>query len=148
MDSHIITGVAAACVSVVGAAASVITNWITQRTTTVRELTRETLRERETLYAEFITEASRLAIDALSHSLDSLEKLVVLYGIVGRIRLVSSDDVLAEAEKLCWRIVDLYATPNIKIEQVGAVLNSGELDPLKPFSSACRAELSRIARIL
>jgi hypothetical protein len=49
---------------------------------------------------------------------------------------------------LCWRIVDLYATPNIKIEQVGAVLNSGELDPLKPFSSACRAELSRIARIL
>jgi hypothetical protein len=67
MDSHIITGIVAAGVSVVGAAASVITNWINQRTTTARELTRASLRERETLYAEFITEASRLAIDALSH---------------------------------------------------------------------------------
>jgi hypothetical protein len=63
-------------------------------------------------------------------------------------RLVSSDDVLAEAENLCRRIVDVYARPNLAIEQVGTLLNSGELDPLKPFSSACRAELSRIARIL
>jgi len=148
MDSHIITGIVAAGVSVVGAAASVITNWITQRTTTVRELTRARLRERETLYAEFITEASRLAIDALSHSLENLETLVNLYAIIGRIRLVSGDDVLAEAENLCRRIVDLYATPNIAVEQVGALLNSSELDPLKPFSSACRAELLRIARIL
>jgi hypothetical protein len=148
MDSHVITGIVAASVSVVGAAASIITNWINQRTTTVRELTQATLRERQTLYAEFITEASRLAIDALSHSLESLETLVTLYGIIGRIRLVSGDAVLAEAENLCRRIVDLYATPNIAVDQVGALLNSSELDPLKPFSSACRAELLSIAHPL
>ena len=111
------------------------TTWINQRTQTVRELTQRRLRERETLYGEFITEASRLAVDAVSHSLDTLKKLVILYGMLGRIRLVSSEEVLAEAEKCCRRIVDLYARPNIAIEQVGASFDPDELDPLKPFSA-------------
>ena len=105
-----------------------------------------TLRERERLYGEFITEASRLAVDAVSHSLETLEQLVILYGILGRIRLISSEDVLTEAENCCRRIVDLYARPNITVEHVRAALDSDELDPLKPFSATCRAELSKISR--
>ena len=31
-------------------------------------------------------------------SLETLEQLVILYGILGRIRLIASEDVLAEAE--------------------------------------------------
>ena len=148
MDTHIIALVAAAVGSTVGAAASVTTTWINQHKQTVRELTQSRLRERESLYGEFITEASRLAVDAVSHSLDTLEKLVILYGVLGRIRLVSSEEVLAEAEKCCRRIVELYARPNLAIEQVGASFDPDELDPLKPFSSVCRAELLHITRNL
>ena len=77
------------------------TTWLNQHKQTVRELTQARYREREALYAQFITEASRLAVDALTHSLDTLEKLVILYGIIGRIRLVASEEVLAEAEACC-----------------------------------------------
>src|SRR4249919_2003151 len=109
MDTHLIAVLAAACGSIVGAAASVGTTWITQHKQTIRELTQTRLREREALYSEFITEASRLAVDAVSHSLETLEKLVNLYGIIGRIRLVASEEVLTQAESCCQRIVELYA---------------------------------------
>jgi hypothetical protein len=112
---------------------------------TVREVTQERLRERQTLYGEFITEASRLVVDAVSHSLETAEKLVILYGILGRIRLVSSGRVLVEAEKCVRQIVDLYESPNLTVEQVRAALDSEDFDPLRTFSAACRAELLKIA---
>src|SRR4249920_1403365 len=101
MDTHVITALAATGGSLVGAVATVGATWITQNKQTVRELIQARLREREALYGEFITEASRLAVDAVSHSLETLEKLVILYGIIGRIRLVASEKVLAEAEACC-----------------------------------------------
>ena len=45
------------------------------------------------MYCDFITEASRLAVDAVSHSLDRYEKLGTLYGILGRVRLLAGDRV-------------------------------------------------------
>ena len=107
------TALAATLGSLVGASASIATTWITQRTQAVRANTEWRLREREALYKEFITEASRLAIDALGHSLERPDQLVGLYGILSRIRLMSSDQVLDEAEACCLRIVELYRRPNI-----------------------------------
>jgi hypothetical protein len=146
MDAPLFTALAAAGGSIVGAAASVSTTWINQHKQSVRELTQATHRERGTLYEEFITEASRLAVDAVSHSLERLEKLVTLYGILGRIRLVASEEVLAEAEACCQRIVELYGRPNITVDQIDGSFDPDKLDPLKSFSSACRAELLRIVR--
>lgn len=146
MDTHVITALAATGGSLFGAAATVGATWITQHKQTVRELTQARFREREALYGEFITEASRLAVDAVSHSLETLEKFVILYGIIGRIRLVANEEVLSNAESCCQRIVELYARPNISVEQVGKSFDPSELDPLKPFSSVCRAELMKISR--
>ena len=145
MDTPMITALAAASGSIVGAVVSGFIAWNTQRMQTVRELIQERLRERQTLYGEYITEASRLVVDAVSHSLETAEKLVILYGILGRIRLESSGGVLSEAEKCVRQIVDLYESPNLTIEQVRASLDSDDFDPLKAFSSACRAELLKIA---
>jgi hypothetical protein len=140
-----ITALAAASGTIVGAVVSGFIAWNTQRMQTVRELTQEKLRERRSLYGEFITEASRLVVDAVSHSLETAEKLVILYGILGRIRLVSSKEVLVEGEKCVREIVDLYESPNLTLEQVRASMDSDNFDPLKAFSSACRVELSTIA---
>ena len=93
--------------SLVGAAATVATTWITQRNQAIRGHFEWNLREREALYGEFIKEASRLAVDALHHSLDDPEKFVALYGVLGRIRLISSDEVLQQAEQCVRQIVDL-----------------------------------------
>ncbi len=118
MDSTIVTAIAAVSGSLVGATSTIVTTWITQRTQTIRAEKEEKLRERQTLYGEFITEASRLTVDALSHSLEKPETMVKLYGILGRIRLAAADPLLAKAEACCRQIVDLYARPNMTVEEI------------------------------
>jgi hypothetical protein len=141
VDSTLITATAAATVSLVGAAATIAATWITQRSQIIRGHVEWKLRERELLYGDFIKEASRLAVDALDHSFDEPEKLVALYGIVGRIRLLSSDQVLHEAEECCRQIFELYSQPNLTAAQVREVLVAHRFDPIKSFSAACRADL-------
>jgi len=70
MDSALITGMAAVLGSLAGAAASIATTWMTQRSQKIREQAQSELRRRETLYGEFITEVSRLTGDAFEHSLE------------------------------------------------------------------------------
>lgn len=80
------------------------------------------------------------------HPRETLDELVILYGIVGRIRLLSSDEVLHEAEKCCLKIVDLYTQRNRSVEHIIASFDPDEHSPLKPYSTACRTELSKTAR--
>ena len=145
MDSTIIPAVAAACGSLVGAAATVVTTWITQRTQRAHAEREEKLRNREALYGEFITEASRLTVEALGHSLERPDTFVKLYGISGRIRLVATDPVLAAAEACIRQIIDLYARPNMTVEQIRLAFERDRFDPIKDFSVACRKELLEIA---
>src|SRR5882757_2859023 len=99
MDPNIIPGLAGVLGSLTGASAAIATTWIAQRGQTVRERAKSETRKRELLYGEFINEASRLIADAWDHSLDRPETLVKLYASLSRIRLVSSDAVLAAAEE-------------------------------------------------
>ena len=144
MNSTVVTAMAAALGSLLGAAASIATTWITQRTQTIRAHSEWKLRERESLYKEFITEASRLAIDALAHSLEQPDKLMALYGVLSCIRLMSGEAVVREGEACCRRIMELYGRPNLTTDQIRAAAEGHDLDgvdPLKEFSTACRKEL-------
>jgi hypothetical protein len=146
-DSTLITASAAAVGSLFGAAATIAAAWMTQRSQSIHGHTEWKLRERESLYGEFIKEASRLAVDAMDHSLDEPEKLVALYGTLGRIRLISGEQVLHEAEACCDQIFDLYSQPNLTPAQFREALMAHKFDPIKKFSAACRAELLRLAPI-
>jgi hypothetical protein len=148
MDSTMIAGGAAALGSVVGAAATICTAWITQRTQAVRSRIELNLRGREALYGEFITEASRLTVDAFTHQLEQPATFVELYGILGRVRLVATESALAAAEACCRGIVDLYARPNMTIDQIRTAFDHGQIDPIKEFSTACRTELLEIAHVV
>jgi len=144
IDTALITAMAAAAGSLLGAAASIVTTWITQRTESARAHLEWKLRERESLYKEFIAEASRLAIDALTHSMERPDQIMALYAILSRIRLMSGDEVVREGETCCRRIIELYGRPNFTIDQLRAAVVANqvdELDPLKAFSNACRSEL-------
>jgi hypothetical protein len=141
MDSTLVTAIAAGLGSMAGASATIVTAFLTQRTQTIRANADWQLRVRESLYGEFITEASRLSVDSLVHSLDQPEQLVVLCGILSRIRLVAGADVLQKAEICCHRILEVYRLPNLTSDQIRTAFEAHELDPLKDFSAACRAEL-------
>ncbi len=145
MDSTLITAVAAASGSLVGTAATAFTTWITQRTQSVHAKREGTLRHAETLYGEFITEASSLVVQALSHSLERSETFVKLYGITGRIRLVASASLLEVAEACIQQIIGLFAKPNMTVEQIRLAFERDRFDPVRDFSIACRKELLQIA---
>ena len=140
MDSAL----AAVLGSLVGGSATIAAAWVTQRTSSRRELVRMELHKRELLYGEFINECARLAIDALAHGLDKPETMLSAYALLNRIRLSASDTVLAEAENVVRRIAGQYLSPNISLEEIRAVTRSLEADPLKSFGEACRDELKSI----
>ena len=113
MDVTLDSGTAAVLGSLVGGSASIAAAWITQRTSSRRELVRMELQKRETLYGDFINECSRLTMDALAHGLDKPETMLSAYALLNRIRLSSSDAVLAQAENLVRRIAEQYFSPNL-----------------------------------
>ena len=121
-----------------------VTAWITQRTSTRRELISEELRKRETLYGEFISECSRLAIDSLAHGIEKPEQIWSAYASLNRIRLSASSAVLAQAEAVLKRIAEQYFSPNVSLEEFRVIALSQEGDPLKSFGEACRTELRKL----
>jgi hypothetical protein len=145
MESNLITAMAGVFGSLVGASASIGTTWLAKHTETVRITAERNLRERESLYNEFLTEASRVAVQALTHSFDGPDQIVALYGILSRIRLVASYPVVREGEMCCMRILAMYGKPSMTAIELRGIFTAAndlaELDPLKAFSNACREEL-------
>ena len=151
MDPAILTALAAVLGSAVGGSATLGTAWITQKTQSRREVVGAEIRKRETLYGEFIAECSKLAIDALDHKLDSPDKLFQIYALQNRIRLTSSDAVVAAADQTLRRILKQYFAENITHEALRDLTHEFTdfdrlegLDSLKPFSEACRKELQAL----
>jgi hypothetical protein len=142
MDPTIISALAAVLGSLTGGFATFATAWITQRTSSKRELVRAEISKRETLYGDFIGECSRLFMDSLVRTLEKPEAILPVYALLNRIRVSASNAVLAEAEKLLRRITEQYFSPNLSLEGLRALVESGsDVDPLKSFGEACRAEL-------
>lgn len=144
MDASIITAVAALTGSLVGGLTTFATSWFTHRYQATRERTAKEIAKRETLYGDFINEATRVGIDAIQRDIDSLSELTQLLALINRIRLTSSDEVLAAAEAVLIEIGELYIggnkTPREVFEEARKQGNPTP-DPLRAFSEACRREL-------
>jgi hypothetical protein len=118
--------------------------WVTQRQqANVQWLLQEKTRRQE-LYQEFIEEASKLYVDALTHDQTAIPPLVSLYASVNKMRVVSRPDVAELADKLARMIVDTYFLPNKTLPELRAMIESGALDFLRDFSEACRKELDAL----
>ena len=141
MDTMILTAMSGVLGSLVGGSATVATAWVTQKTVNRRELIQTEIRKRETLYGEFIGECAKLLVDAFTHTLDQPEKLLPIYAQINRIRLCASQPVLIEAEHVLRRITEQYFLRNLTIEELTRLARSEDVDPLKAFGEACRAEI-------
>lgn len=130
--------------SAIGAMAPLFANYILQRSQTQRDLLNRQLAQRETLYSDFIKEASRLYADSMIHALEQMNDIVALYALVSRIRLMASESVVRSAEEFVRIIVQHYGDPNITVDQLRETALEAKADPLNKFSLACRRELQVI----
>lgn len=131
----------------VGSLSPVLSNYVLQRRVARRDLINREIVERQQLYANFISEATRLHADAMTRNSFDLSELVSLYALTGRIRLVSPDDVVHDAEETVRNIVQRYGETNVTLEDLREVALAAKTDPLKRFSATCRKDLRRLARL-
>jgi hypothetical protein len=85
-------------------------SWLSQREQfRVQALVHEAVK-RETLYAEFIIEASKRFTEAWTRHAESPKVLAGLYSALERIRLTSSIEVIRVAEQV-REVIEGYPTP-------------------------------------
>jgi hypothetical protein len=95
---------------------------------------------RQELYKEFIEAATKCYADALQHEEPDVPALVHLYGKIGRMRVLSSTRVLASAEQIGQKIINLYLEPNKTFFELREMVNKNAIDILGNFGEACREE--------
>ena len=141
MDAAYLSAISALAGSAVGALASFASTWMTQHSQYRTQVRTQMRNRREVLYGEFIEEASRLFADAADHQLEDLRKLVVVYGLVGKVRLFASREVIREAETVMRLIAEAYRRPTMSVEELQKTVEGSDVDPLRTFSEACRRDL-------
>jgi len=125
--------------SACGSIATILSNWVAQRRQDrVRNKSRASSR-RAKLYKAFIEEASKLYADALVNDKSEVSKLVNMYALIARMKVMSSDGVIEAAEKAGHLIIETYLAPNRTFADLADLIK--EMDPLRAFSEACRNEL-------
>ena len=139
MDALHIPAIAAFWGSATGSLATLVTAWLTRRRQDRLRRTERAVSQREKLYRKFIEEASRLYADALMSEQAEPSQLVGMYALVGRMKIVSCDDVVQAAEKVGRLMLDTYLSPNPTLAELPDLID--EVDPLREFSDACRREL-------
>jgi hypothetical protein len=147
MEPSLITALSVVLGALVGGTSSIATALFTQRAQSRRESVKVEIQRRELVYTEFINECSKLLNDALERSLDSPAAFVQVYALLNRIRLTSSDAVVAAAEQLIKNIIDQYFQPKLTIEELRKMAAPGSgADPIQQFSETCRNELHQLLR--
>ena len=111
-----------------------------------QDLARE-ITKRETVYADFIMNASNSLLNAyVQDKLGLSGDEQQLIGLINRMRLFASPDVVAKAEAVFKAIIEISLRPGVDIGQLArAALSEGlDPDPLLAFSLVCRADLDNL----
>ena len=146
MDPVYFSAFAALAGSAIGGLTTLAASWVAQRVQFRAQRLAHDIDRREDLYKDFIEEASKSYTDASEHDLADVSKLVRLYALVARMRVLSSQEVIEQADRVMRAIVETYLAPNKTIRDVVADAlkdNRGldqTLNPLRDFSNACRDE--------
>ena len=147
MDSSLISaGAALGGASIVGFM-SFLGAWTAkQKEVRAQWLVQDRLR-RQDLYKEFIQVASKCFVDALQHEKPDVAALVALYEKTSRMRVISSPQVLADAEQVLGQIINALSEPAITLtnDKVREMFETGSADVLRNFSESCRAEFDALS---
>jgi hypothetical protein len=146
MDTAYISAIAALSGSIIGGLTSLGASWVSQNAQARTQLLLESKSSRQELYKVFIEEASKLYGDALvTDSADNadISKFVGLYTMLSRMRILSSQAVIENAEKILEAIAKEYFDPHRTLRDMFGKSHelSQELDIMRHFSEACREDL-------
>jgi hypothetical protein len=143
-DAAYLSAVAALAGSAIGGLTSLASASLTQHhQDRVKRLLQEKAR-RQSLYKQFINEASKLYADALSHDKSDISALVNVYALIGQMRIQSSLTVIEKAEAAVRTIVETFFAPNKTFIEFRELIESQTIDLLLPFTDECRAELQAL----
>jgi hypothetical protein len=145
LDSAYVSALAALAGSIIGGVTSLAATWMSQSAQARMQQLLQAKLHRKELYRAFIEEASRVYADALVSDKAEPAKLVNLYAMTSRMRMLSTPAVVQAAEKAIQAIVEAYFRPNLTFRDLHDLLESGHdaVDPLRQFSEACREDLTR-----
>ena len=148
MDPGYFSAFAALAGSTIGALTTLGASWLTQREQLRTQQVTHDIGRREDLYKDFIEEASKVYADAIEHEpadAPDASKLVRLYALVSRMRVLSSSPIIEHADRVVRIVIDTYLGPKMTLRELSEALkNSAFVDPLRDFSEACRDELWKI----
>jgi hypothetical protein len=144
VDASIISALAALTGAAVGGLTSGITNWMNQRSQLRAQWLLHETNRRQTLYRDFIEEASKCHIDALQHAEADIPGLVGLYAKLSAMRALSSKTVVQCADDVTRKILDTYLEPDKDFVQLRQMVIDGTIDLLHGFSEACHDEFEEI----
>ena len=129
--------------AIVGGLTSFGSTWFTQRAQ-LQNADRQAQRSKlEALYNDFITEAARVFVDALTRQTEDPTNMVALYTLIARMRLVSARAVIDAAMRIEEMILETYLGPNLTLHEVRDMMREGGMKRfLVDFSEACRKDLA------
>ena len=145
MDVSILPAISALAGSLIGGLSTLTASLISQRRQFRGQALIQESVKRESLYAEFIKEASKRRAEAWSHQAESPEVIAGLYSGVERMRLFSSSEVIRQAEDVIRHVIEAYAAPDKTFDELRHNIDAAvSHDPIKGFSQACRLELKAL----
>jgi hypothetical protein len=137
--------------ALIGGGASLAVAVYNQRSEERQQRIANEITKRETVYTDFLENASKLLLNAYTH-----DDLVLgvdeqhLIGLINRMRLFAPPELVAGAEAVLKAILEILLKPSIELRQLArdALSASPDPDPLVKFSLMCRADLDRVRRTL
>jgi hypothetical protein len=135
--------------ALLGGGASLVAAIYTQRCQDRLQRVANEVAKRETVYADFVMTASNFLLNAYTHdelALGGDEQRLI--GLLNRMRLFATPNVVSGAEGVLNAILEILLKPSIELRQLArdALSKSLEPDPLQEFSLVCRADLDNVRR--
>jgi hypothetical protein len=141
MDSAILSATSGLIGSLVGGVSTFAASWLSTRNQYRTQTLVQQVVRRETLYAEFIGEATKCLTDAWSHQAAGPQVISGLYGAFERIRLMASQPVIDAADDVIRHVIEAYSAPARSFEELRQTVEARQFrSPLSDFTDACRAE--------
>ena len=149
IDPTLLSPVSALLGALIGGGASIVAAIYTQRTQNRLQRVASEVAKREAIYADFVTSASNLILNAYTHddiTLDGEQQRII--GLINRMRLYAATDVIKGAEEVLKAIVEISLKPSVEHRRLAqhALSKSLDPDPLLTFSVICRKDLDTVMR--
>jgi hypothetical protein len=137
----------------IGGGTSLLVSAYTQRNQDRLQRIANEISKREAVYSEFIMNATNLLLHAYVEERDRIalhgdeQRLI---GLINRMRLFASSDVIREAEAVLKSIIEVLLRPGIALGQLAeeALAASPDPDTFLRFCHCCRADLESVRRTM